>query len=41
MSDEIRVNENDGIIEVISYDVLSRQDMEETKIQLQQVFEKK
>jgi hypothetical protein len=37
MPDEVRVKENDGIIEVVSCGVLTRQDMEGTKTKLQQI----
>jgi hypothetical protein len=37
MPDEIRVNENDSIIEIISSGTLTKQDMENTKTEIQQI----
>ena len=41
MSDEVRVNESEGIVEVVSSAVLTRQDMESTKDRLQRILEEK
>ena len=41
MSDEVRVNESEGIIEVVSSGVLTREDMESTKARLQRILDEK
>lgn len=41
MPDDIRVNEDEGVIEVISHDIVTRQDMERSKIRFQQIFDEK
>lgn len=41
MSDEVHVNESEGIIEVVSSGVLTRQDMERTKFRLQRILDEK
>ncbi|MGY8770628.1 MAG: hypothetical protein ACKVH8_19615 [Pirellulales bacterium] len=40
MPETIRVNEEIGIIEIVSYDEISRQDLEGSKAKLQQLYEK-
>jgi hypothetical protein len=39
MSDEVRVNESEGIIEVVSSGVLTRQEMESTMATLQRILD--
>ena len=41
MPDEIRVNENDSIIEIISSATLTKQDMKATKSKIQEIFTEK
>ena len=38
MSDEVRVNKEEGIIEIVSSSTLTRQDMESTKAKIQKIF---
>lgn len=41
MSDEVRVHEDEGIIEVVSSGILTRQDMESTKAKIQKILVEK
>jgi hypothetical protein len=41
MSDELHVNESEGVVEVVPSGVLTRQDMEDTRARLQRILDEK